>query len=169
MSTARVLAVGGFSRAPAGGARHQRGVALVVALVVLLILTILGVSALVSTALEGLMAGNVQEQNRAHQAAETGIEAALARAGDYSAVIGTPTTGSATVIGGSIASGGYNASANYSVTFQGQTDTPRDSRVSGQGVRVNRYMITSVGTTANNGATVTLTRGISQKAPAAGR
>jgi len=52
----------------------SRGVALVVALVFLLLLTILGVTVMNTSALEGRMAGNTQETNRAFQAAESAIE-----------------------------------------------------------------------------------------------
>lgn len=157
MSPLSAFPPNGFRSVPA----RQRGVALVIALVVLFILTILGVSALVSTALEGLMAGNVQEQNRAFQAAETGIDAALARADAYVAG-GQPVYGSATAIGG------YNASATYTNTYQGQTDPPRSGRASStEKVKVNRFKTESVGVTANNGATATLTRGMYQIGPAA--
>jgi Tfp pilus assembly protein PilX len=56
---------------------NQRGVALVFALVVLLILTILGVSALRTSSLEQLMSGNTQEQTRALEAADSGLSHAL--------------------------------------------------------------------------------------------
>ena len=55
----------------------QRGMALVFALVVLLILTILGVSGLRTSSLEQLMSGNVQEQTRAFEAADSGLSRAL--------------------------------------------------------------------------------------------
>lgn len=55
----------------------QRGMALVFALVVLLILTILGVSGLRTSSLEQLMSGNVQEQTRALEAADSGLSRAL--------------------------------------------------------------------------------------------
>lgn len=160
MSALRVSTVSEMT----AGARHQRGVALVVALVALLILTILGVSALVSTALEGLMAGNVQEQNRAFQAAETGIEAALVNTADYPTIIGKTLTGNAGAIGQ------YGAIASYTITYQGQTDHPANSKPSSvDKVQVNRYEISSVGTTANNGATATTTRGLYQVGPALNR
>lgn len=54
--------------------QHQRGIALVVALIFLLMLTILGVSAMNTSALEGRMAGNTQENNRAFQGAESALE-----------------------------------------------------------------------------------------------
>jgi Tfp pilus assembly protein PilX len=53
---------------------RERGVALVVALVFLLMLTILGVTVMQTASLEGRMAGNTQETNRAFQAAESAIE-----------------------------------------------------------------------------------------------
>lgn len=55
----------------------QRGMALVFALIVLLILTILGVSALRTSSLQQLMAGNTQEQTRAFEAADSGLSHAL--------------------------------------------------------------------------------------------
>jgi len=54
--------------------QRQRGIALVVALIFLLMLTILGVSAMNTSALEGRMAGNTQENNRAFQGAESALE-----------------------------------------------------------------------------------------------
>ncbi len=57
-----------------GRAPHERGIALVVALVFLLMLTILGVTVMNTASLEGRMAGNTQETNRAFHAAESAIE-----------------------------------------------------------------------------------------------
>lgn len=56
---------------------QQRGMALVFALVVLLILTILGISNLRTSSLEQLMSGNTQEQTRAYEAADSGASQAL--------------------------------------------------------------------------------------------
>ncbi len=54
-------------------ARRQRGVALVMAMVFLMILTIIGVTVMSSTALQEKMAGNVQDKNLAFQAAESAL------------------------------------------------------------------------------------------------
>lgn len=54
--------------------RGQRGAALIMALVILLILTILGVTAMSTSSLEQKMAGNIQDLTRAFQAAESGID-----------------------------------------------------------------------------------------------
>jgi type IV pilus assembly protein PilX len=62
-------------------AHDQRGVALVMALVILLVLTILGVAAMNTTTLEERMAGSSQEVTRAFEAAESGVNSALGTAG----------------------------------------------------------------------------------------
>ncbi len=57
---------------------RQRGAALVVGLILLLVLTILAVSGVITSTLELRMVGNTQLQERAFQAAEVAIEDALA-------------------------------------------------------------------------------------------
>jgi len=52
---------------------RQRGAALVVGLILLLILTVLGITGVVTAALELQMSGNTQFQERSFQAAEYGI------------------------------------------------------------------------------------------------
>jgi type IV pilus assembly protein PilX len=59
--------------APPPQARRQQGFVLVMALVFLVLLTILGVSALNTTSLEEKMAGNTKDRNLAFQAAETAL------------------------------------------------------------------------------------------------
>ena len=56
---------------------QQRGVALVMALVILFILTLLGIASMSTSTLQEKMAGNIQEATRAFQAAESGINSAL--------------------------------------------------------------------------------------------
>lgn len=55
----------------------QRGAALVVGLLLLLVLTLLAISGMNTASLELVMAGNTQYHENAFQAAETGIEQAL--------------------------------------------------------------------------------------------
>lgn len=62
-------------------AGHQRGAALVMALVILLILTLLGITAMGTSSLEEKMAGNIQEATRAFEAGESGLNKALNEAG----------------------------------------------------------------------------------------
>ncbi|MHB8405180.1 MAG: pilus assembly PilX family protein [Gammaproteobacteria bacterium] len=63
---------------PPANFRHstQRGFVLIVALVLLLVLTILGLAAAQSTALQERMAGNTRNRDMAFQAAEAGLRAA---------------------------------------------------------------------------------------------
>jgi len=53
--------------------QHQRGVVLVLALMTLVILTIIGVTAMKGSVLEVRMAGNIQDSTAAFQVAENGI------------------------------------------------------------------------------------------------
>ncbi|MGH8495817.1 MAG: PilX N-terminal domain-containing pilus assembly protein [Gammaproteobacteria bacterium] len=60
---------------------RQRGAALVVGLILLLVLTLLAVSGMSTATFELTMAGNTQYGENAFQNAETGIEVALERGG----------------------------------------------------------------------------------------
>jgi type IV pilus assembly protein PilX len=60
------------------GPRGQQGAALVIGLILLLVLTILAVSGVFTSTMELRMVGNMQNQERAFQAAEVAIEDALA-------------------------------------------------------------------------------------------
>lgn len=53
--------------------RRQRGVVLIVALILLLVLTLIGVGVTQSTSLEERMAGNARDKDLAFQAAEAGL------------------------------------------------------------------------------------------------
>ena len=57
---------------------RQRGAALIVSLILMLVLTVLGISAMNMSTLELQMAGNTQASELAFQAAETGIDVAMA-------------------------------------------------------------------------------------------
>jgi Tfp pilus assembly protein PilX len=62
------------------GIRHAQGAALVIALLLLVVLTLLAVSGMNSASVEFVMAGNDQFHENAFQASETGIQAAIAAA-----------------------------------------------------------------------------------------
>ena len=63
-------------------ARRQRGAALIVGLILLLVLTVLGVSSMRTASLELAMAGNVQFRENAFQLASTGLDTVLQQARD---------------------------------------------------------------------------------------
>lgn len=75
---------------------REGGAALVVGLVLLLVMTVLGVSGMSTATLELTMAGNLQAQQEAFQAAETGIDLAIS-ANDFET--GAPSTIGTTTIG----------------------------------------------------------------------
>lgn len=54
--------------------RHQKGFALVVSLLILVVLTLLGVSMFSNVGLQQRMAGNTREKNRAFNAAQTALQ-----------------------------------------------------------------------------------------------
>ena len=83
-------------RSSAAAFRRERGAALIVGLVLMMVLTILGVSGMNMATLELTMAGNTQSQEAAFQAAETGIDIPLAT-GNYTTV--GPTTVPVTPLG----------------------------------------------------------------------
>jgi type IV pilus assembly protein PilX len=59
--------------------RYQRGTTLIVSLILLLVLTVLGVSGMSTATLELTMASNAQFHQDAFQAAETGIDVAISQ------------------------------------------------------------------------------------------
>ena len=63
------------------GNRYERGTALIMSLVILMILTILGITAMSTASLEEKMSGNTQESTRAFEAAESGLNDAMNTAG----------------------------------------------------------------------------------------
>jgi type IV pilus assembly protein PilX len=58
-------------------ARHQRGAALVVGLMLLVVITLLAIGGMNTASVDLVMAGNTQYQQRAFEAAEVGIETIL--------------------------------------------------------------------------------------------
>ncbi len=67
-------------RSAEAGIHSQGGAALVIALLLLLVLTILGITGIVTATLELQMAGNAQYQERSFEAAEHAIEQAMVSA-----------------------------------------------------------------------------------------
>ena len=89
-------------RHPSSGPRlaRTRGVALVIALLLLTVLSLLAISGMNSAAVEFIMAGNDQFHENAFQASETGIQVAIAAAAfnpqSPPAVVAGPVPNSAT-------------------------------------------------------------------------
>jgi type IV pilus assembly protein PilX len=76
---------------------HQSGAILIISLIMLLLVTIIGVTGSQVTGMEERMAGNMREQNSAFQAAEAGLRAGEAGSAP---VAGTLPVGSCDGVGG---------------------------------------------------------------------
>jgi type IV pilus assembly protein PilX len=146
--------------------RRQAGAALVVGLILLLVLTLLAVSGMTTASLELLMAGNVQYQERSFQAADAGIEQALASGiydtnnpiggyDDVTAVNPTPTRGTGAEIADCDEPGAdANQQCEYFLRFDmqaGQTPVPGGGYSLGTGFEAYHFVVDSFGT-SNRGA-----------------
>ena len=117
----------------------QSGAVLFTALVMMVLMTLLAVTMMGNTAIDEKMAQNSQEQNRAFQAAETGIEMALADVNVLKTSHGFNSDGSRTdgaVVTNSSADGdeqifsgadGYSVDIEYSSVFLQKTPVARGS------------------------------------------
>ena len=76
---------------------RQRGAALIIGLMMLVVITLLAVTAVNTASTELVMAGNEQFRERAFQAADAGVERAVATI-DSVPQTATPTTGSGTIL-----------------------------------------------------------------------
>jgi type IV pilus assembly protein PilX len=124
----------------------QRGAALVIGLILLLIMTLLGVSGMNTASLELMMTSNEQFSENAFQASEVGIERVLATGG-------FSTTGGTAVTTGSVGAGD-NFTAT--TTFEIQTAVPPrvgaafSRGVAGGGFAAYHFEIMSRGTSQRN-------------------
>jgi len=73
--------------------RQQRGAALVIGMILLLVLTLLAIAGMNSASMEFIMAGNDQYQQNSFQAAETGVEQALANGAFNTNMVATQVAG----------------------------------------------------------------------------
>ncbi len=133
---------------PLRAPRCEAGAALIVGLILLLVLTLLGVSGMNMATLELRMAGNEQSRQAAFQAAETGIDLALTQ-GDYS-----------TTAGKTVDADMGTAHVHDTVTFVQTTPVPDKAfslGVAGGGVQAYHFEVKAVGTVPG-GATSTHTQ-----------
>lgn len=82
--------------------KNERGAVLIIALIMLLILTVLGVAVMESSVIEERMAGNAIDRNRAFQAAETALrmgEQQIANLVQQPIAVNGPSNASPSVLG----------------------------------------------------------------------
>ena len=154
---------------------RQQGAVLITALILLVLLTMLGITSMSTTTMEERMAANSQEMNRAFQAASTGLEIVFddGKAFDTRNTIETdggaddpysdpddPTKDkSDSTIGGSGA-GAYIATATYDSVYRQSTTPPRGSGWDST-FAYYHFDLSSTGTTAS-GASASLHAGAYQ-------
>jgi hypothetical protein len=138
------------------GHRRQRGVVLVLALVLLVALTLIGVSAMNTTQQQERMAANVQEGTRAFQAAETGLSQAFNAPGAWD-LSGTWTDTEASYAG-------TTDTAVKRSLFVGWSPPPPGSLYSATSFQAAHFDFQSIGTTTG-GRAVTVHGGAYQIAP----
>jgi type IV pilus assembly protein PilX len=129
-------------------ARKERGAALVVGLILMLVLTVLGVSGMTASVFGLTMASNAEFQQNAFQAAETAIDIALDRR-DFTTV--SPSIVPPTPLG----DGTYEASAI--TTFQETTPVPDHAFSMGEdtgAVRAFHFDVLATGRGPDNAASV---------------
>jgi type IV pilus assembly protein PilX len=114
---------------------RQKGAALIVGLVLLLVLTVLGVSGINMATLELTMTGNTQAAQFAFQAAETGIDVALSGPVDTN----TPEVYNAEPVG----DGTYEFDSQ--IACAATTTVPEGMYSEGGGARAIHFDVTSTG------------------------
>ena len=137
---------------------RQSGAVLIVSLVILVVLTLLGVTAMNTTSLQERIASNTQEQVHAFQAAETGLNQAFADALVYD--LTNTYTGGATPT----TFAGSADSASYMSTFLGFSPPPPGSLFSATTFQAAHFNFRATGTSATN-LSVVLDGGAYQIAP----
>ncbi len=132
----------------------QRGIALVMALVMLMILTILGLTAMSTSSLEEKMSGNIQESTRAFEAAESGINSAVGSAG----LLNPNTTEAAPVTRNYDYDSKKSGSAGVKAWFREYTPPGRSKNpneiYSATNLQEAHFNIKSTGTTLTNAKSV---------------
>jgi Tfp pilus assembly protein PilX len=154
---------------------QQQGAVLVTALILLVLLTMLGVTSMSTTTMEERMAANSQEINRAFQAASTGLEIVFndGKAFDTRNTIETdggsndpysdpddPTRDKSDSTVGGTGSNAYLAKATYNSVYRQSTTPPRGSGWDST-FAYYHFDLSSTGTTAS-GASSTLHAGAYQ-------
>lgn len=130
---------------------RQRGAALIVSLILLMVLTVLAISTMRGASLGLLMAGNVQYRENAFQLAQTGIEAVLRR-GDPGGGVGNCT---APVAEAPVSVAGLDGQYTTSVCYRGVSFTPGDSAR----LQTYNFEVSSTGNTDQRAARSRLVQG----------
>jgi len=144
--------------------RRQQGAALVMALAVLVLLTILGISAMKSSTLEYRMATSIQDKSVAFQAAESALVKAMG-----SVSLNPNQAQQVTYAGKTDGIGKSNlVTATVTTSYQGSSssNSNRSEKPDGTGTRWYNFKQISTANITDNGATTTIETGFKQRANA---
>ena len=130
--------------------KRQRGVALAVALMLLLVITVLAISAMSSSRMQLVMAGNTQFSILAFQAAQTAIETRFAEGGFTTDSTADVDDYEFEAIG---------STAQSTVSYRAATDVPAGGYSLGAGFQAYHFEITATAT-APRGATSSQVQGL---------
>ncbi len=131
-------------------AHRQRGAALIVGLLLLLVVTLLAVAGMNSASVEFVMAGNEQYRSRAFQAAEAGIEESLVKG------IFNPGDPKIQAVAGDVTFTA-NSKDDYSAAVERQLDGAAQPAIWGNtwnSFSTYHFQITSTGTSVRNSRSV---------------
>jgi len=135
---------------------YERGTVLIVALVILLILSLLGITAMSTSSLEQKMSGNIQESTRAFEAAESGLNQAFNTPGSFMlSSAGVPSN---------FTYGAMNATADVSTSFVQYSSPKRGSGYSNKNFQTANFDQSSTGKTGV-GAKAVVHQGVGQIVP----
>lgn len=137
--------------APCATRRRARGAVLVMALILLAVLTLLGVTAMHTTSLEQKMATNTQEGLRAFQLAEAGLSTAAGTGAAYNLAGLTQRTLTVDRSGSAV------GQARYRSEFNGWSAPPAGSLYSASQFRAAHFNFDSTGEPMAGGATTGIT------------
>ena len=137
--------------------RRQRGAVLIVSLILLVVLTLLGVTSMNTTSLEEKMAANSQTTTRAFQTAETGLSIAFNDNAAYD-LSGAYDPSSSTVSNTSDV-------VDLEGDFKGWSPPPSGSLYSATSFQAAHFEFTSTGRVAGGNVSTTLRGGAYQIAP----
>jgi type IV pilus assembly protein PilX len=134
--------------------RSQRGSALVVALMMLVVLTVLGITGMNIASTELVMAGGEQDRTRAFNAAEIGVERAIRNLDAVGTAVGaTFNTGTVDVEDSPVSAATGDAIDTYETTsaYRGCTDLINE--FNGTKFEANHFQIQSQGNSARGART----------------
>ena len=114
------------------GYSKQQGAALVIGLILMVVITVLAISGMNTATTELAMARNDQNFENAFQAAETGLEQALAQ-GLFPTNVGSPVTTYLT----------SNEEVTAGFQYEGPTFVPDDAYSLGTGAQAYHFLVTS--------------------------